>query len=80
MAKLRYLLKPSDPWVWNEKTNDVFEQAKEVIADKVEEGVRLFEPKLPTDLLTEWCQDGHVYCHAHESGILLSSYQCRAPD
>ena len=42
VAKLRHLLKPLEPWVWNEETNDVLKQAKEVIAEKVEEGVRFF--------------------------------------
>ena len=68
VAKLRHLLKPSEPWVWNEEANDVFEQAKEVIAEKVEEGVRLFDPKLPTGLLTDWCQEG--------MGRILSQKHC----
>ena len=46
----------------------MFEQAKEVIAEKVEEGVRLFDPKLLTGLLTDWCQDG--------MGLILSQKHC----
>jgi hypothetical protein len=32
----------------------VFEEAKKVIAEKVEEGVKLYDPKLHTGLLTDW--------------------------
>ena len=38
MAKFKHLLKP---WNWTEDINDVFEEAKKVIAEKVEEGVKL---------------------------------------
>ena len=36
----------------------MFMKAREVIAEKVEEGVRLFNPGLHTGLLTDWCQEG----------------------
>ena len=47
--------------------NKVFEEARDVIANKVEEGVRLFDPKLPTGLLSDWCQEGigHILCQKH---------------
>ena len=67
VAKLRHLLKPTEPWIWDEETNRVFEQAKKVIADKVEDGVKLFDPKLPTGLITDWCQEGigHIMAQKH---------------
>ena len=42
--------------------NNVFEEAK-----KVEEGVKLYDPKLHTGLLTDWCKDGisHILCQKH---------------
>ena len=45
----------------------MFEQAKEVIADRVEDGVRLFDPRLTTGLITDWCQDGmgHIMAQKH---------------
>ena len=58
VSKLRHLLKPAVPWEWTKELDEVFIQAKEVIAEKVEEGVRLFDPALPTGLLTDWCQEG----------------------
>ena len=45
----------------------MFEKAKRVIAEKVEEGVRLFEPDIHTGLLKDWCQEGigHNRCQKH---------------
>ena len=45
----------------------MFEQARKVIAEKVEEGEKLFNPILHTGLLTDWCQDGigHILCQKH---------------
>ena len=59
VANLRHLLKP---WNWTEDINDVFKEGKKVIAEKVEEGVKLYDPKLHTGLLTDWCQEdiGHI--------------------
>ena len=57
VAQLGHLLKPTEPWVWDRETNRVFEEAKEVIADRVEDGIRLFDPTLPTGLITGWCQE-----------------------
>ena len=58
VTKLRHLLKPAESWIWDKETNSLFEQAKEVIADRLEDGVRLFDPRLTTGLITDWCQDG----------------------
>ena len=57
VAKIRHLLKPSETWNWTKDINNVFEEAKKVIAKKVEEGVKLYDPKLHTGLLTDWCQE-----------------------
>ena len=38
----------------DEDINNVFEEAKKVIAEKVREGVKLYDPKLHTGLLTDW--------------------------
>merc|ERR1711888_363571 len=37
---LRHLLKPAEKWSWTPDINNAFERAREVIAEKVEEGVR----------------------------------------
>ena len=66
-APLRHLLKPSEPWDWSEDVHETFVKAKEIIANKVEDGVRLFNPKLPTGLLSDWCGEGmgHILCQKH---------------
>ena len=45
----------------------MFKEAKKVIAEKVKEGVKLYDPKLQTGLLTDWCQEsiGHILCQKH---------------
>ena len=53
VARLRHLLKPTEQWIWDKETNEVFMEAREVITEKVEEGVRLFNPGLYTGLLTD---------------------------
>ena len=67
VTPIRHLLRPSVQWKWTKDINDVFEQAKEVIAERVEEGVKLFDPNLHTGLLTDWCQEGigHIICQKH---------------
>ena len=64
---LKHLLKPSEPWDWSEDVHKAFVKAKDTIANKVEEGVRLFNPKLPTGLLSDWCGEGmgHILCQKH---------------
>jgi hypothetical protein len=66
-AKLMHLLKPSEPWDWTEDIDNAFKDAKRVIAEKVKEGVKLYDPKLHRGLLTNWCQEGigHILCQMH---------------
>ena len=79
-APLRHLLKPSEPWHWSEDVHKVFVKAKEIIANKVEEGVRLFNPKLPTGLLSDWCGEGmgHILCQKHCSCEDKNNLNCCA--
>ena len=71
-APLRHLLRHSEPWDWSKDVHKAFVKAKKIIANKVEEGVRLFNPKLPTGLLLDWCGEGmgHILCQKH----------CNCPD
>ena len=45
----------------------MFEEAKKLIAEKVKEEVKLYDPNLHTGLLTDWCQEGmgHIPCQKH---------------
>merc|ERR1712030_86546 len=73
-----HLLKPAEKWSWTPDINKAFEKAREVIAEKVEEGVKLFDPKLPTGLLTDWCQEGmgHILCQKHCKCPLPINFNC----
>lgn len=68
---LRHLLKPTEKWNWTEEVNNVFEKAKETIAEKVNDGIKLFNPKLPTGVMSDWCQDG--------MGFILCQKHCSCP-
>ncbi len=54
MAPFRHLLKPNTPFIWDSALQDRFERAKEVIIEKVTEGIKHFEPDRPTCLATDW--------------------------
>ena len=51
VAKIRHLLKPSEPCNWTEDIDNV----------------KLYDPKLHTSLLTDWGQEciGHILCQKH---------------
>ena len=74
VAKIRHLLKPSTQWNWTKEIDEVFENAKTVIAERVEEGVMLFDSSFHTGLLTDWCQEeiGHILCQKH--------FDCQTPE
>ena len=68
---LRHLLKPTEKWNWTEEIHNTFEKAKETIAEKVNEGIKLFNPQLPTGVMSDWCQDG--------MGFILCQKHCSCP-
>ena len=74
VAKIRHLLKPSTQWNWTKEIDKVFENAKTVIAERVEEGLMLFDSSFHTGLLTDWCQEeiGHILCQKH--------FDCQTPE
>ena len=74
ISHFKHLLKPSTQWKWTKELDEVFENAKKVIAERVDDGVKLYDPSLHTGLLTDWCQDGmgHILCQKH--------YDCPTPE
>ena len=58
MLPFRELLKPGTPFNWNEHLQNVFDESKLLIASEIEEGVRIFDPKRPTCLATDWSKVG----------------------
>ena len=58
LLQFRELLRDKVPWFWNWEMDDVCVRTKNVIADKVENGIKSFSPNLVTALLTDWCKHG----------------------
>jgi hypothetical protein len=81
VAKIKHLLMPSEPWNWTEETNNVFEKAKKMIAKKVKEGMKLYDLKLYTGLVTDWCQEriGNILCQKHCDCPLDKEQSCEKP-
>ena len=58
MLPFRELLKPSVTFVWTDALKRAFDESKAVIASKIEEGIRIFDPSKPTCLATDWSKNG----------------------
>ena len=58
LLPFRELLNDSVPWFWDRKMDEAFTHTKELLADKVEEGIQSFDPSRVTALLTDWCEHG----------------------
>jgi len=58
MLTFRQLLKPEKSFTWNKDLNNIFAESKEVIADEIEEGGRIFDQAKPTCLATDCSKDG----------------------
>ena len=71
MLPFRQLLKPGNAFTWNDDLDNLFAESKEVIADEIEEGVRIFDKAKPTCLATDWSKDG--------IGFWMFQKQCTCP-
>ena len=58
MAPFRHLLSAKVPFQWSQELQDAFEASKLEIIRQCENGVRSFDPKLPTALATDWAKLG----------------------
>ena len=75
MGPFRELLKPGNSHkgkiYWDDNMDAVFEQAKTKICKAMEEGVRMFDPSLPTAVSTDFSKTG--------LGNTLSQKHCQCP-
>ena len=71
MQPFRDLLKPSTPFIWDEKLNASFEESKRNIVNDIAEGVKIFDTRKPTCLATDWSKTG--------IGFWLSQKHCTCP-
>ena len=54
MAPFRELLRPSAEFYWDEKLQELFEEVREEVDQKVEAGVKM----LDMDRITDWLKEG----------------------
>ena len=75
MAPFRDLLKPSNlqqgKVLWTDELDVAFREAKAAMKAAMEEGVRIYNPKLPTAVQADWSQVG--------IGQVLSQKHCSCP-
>ena len=71
LLPFRELLRDKVPWHWDSRLDEVFAQTRQLLADKVEEGIMSFDPSKPTALLTDWCK--------HGVGFVMMQKQCSCP-
>lgn len=53
MKPLRELLKPSMQFYWNDQLQNLFDKSKRVIADKMKQGIVIFDKSHKTCLMTD---------------------------
>ena len=58
MQPFRHLLSPKVRFEWSQELDTLFRKSKEVIIDRVSEGIRLFDPNLTTCLATDFSGKG----------------------
>ena len=58
MAPFRDALSPGNKFSWNEQLQELFDKSKTEIVNSVQNGVRLFDPKKKTALVTDWSKQG----------------------
>ena len=74
MLPFRQLLKPTTAFTWDDALQSAFDESKAIIANEIEEGVRIFDPSKPTCLATDWSKQGigfwllqkHCTCNSSE--------------
>ena len=58
MQPYRHLLKPDVPFAWTDDIDELFLKSKQVIADTIKKGVRLYDLNRKTCLVTDWSNSG----------------------
>ena len=61
MLPFRDLLKPSQPFRWDEGLQHAFEESKLTILKEISHGVQIFDKSKPTCLATDWSKTGIGY-------------------
>ena len=72
LLPFRKLLKDGEDWVWTEELDTLLEEAKMIMAMRVEEGIKIFDPYKVTLLISDWCKHGVGYIITVPARIVLS--------
>ena len=83
MEPFRHLLQSKVPFHWTPELQASFDESKQEILRQCEKGVKLFNPKLPTALATDWSKSGvgfwlcqkHCQCQATTPGCCPTGWQ-----
>ena len=83
MQPFRHLLSSKVPFSWSPDLDEAFQASKLEIIRQCEEGVRTFDPNLPTALATDWCRWGIGFwltqkrctCVGDRPGCCVSGWQ-----
>lgn len=69
LLPFRTLLKDGTPWEWTDSMSQTFLATREILADRVDEGIKMFDPYKVTLLTSDWCR--------HDVGFILVQKHCR---
>jgi hypothetical protein len=58
MEPFQDLLKPGQPFKWNDSLEKIFTDTKHTIVAEIEEGVKIFHADRPTCIITDWSKSG----------------------
>ena len=61
MTPFRDLVKHNQTFTWNETLDKLFADSKQVIIEKIKEGIHMFDTAKPTCLQTDWSREGIGY-------------------
>ena len=61
MAPFRKFLSPKVPFEWTESLQKTFEESKVNIVEAIKEGVKIYDVRRPTCLITDWSKKGVGY-------------------
>ena len=79
LLPFRKLLKEGEDWVWTEELDTLFEEAKRIMAARVEEGIKIFDPYKVTLLISDWCKHGVGYIMAKKHCKCANKYDALNP-
>ena len=58
MEPFRRFLSPKEPFEWTVDLESTFQASKERIVEAIQQGVRIFNPSLPTAVIPDWSKTG----------------------